>query len=338
MNERRYKAYSSPESDISLVCFLGLTLVILLAGCQGASGFQSATITPIVSQTGLEVTGTATAFQPVMDVTTTEFSAPATQTPTPTVVPPQTYTPTPQPENCEEAGRVEYHQIGAEVLPKALDVIVYLPPCFEVHPEAEYPLLILLHGQIHTNEDWLAFGVAEIADRWILSGEVLPFLIVFPREEYYLQAPEDSYFDMAVLDVLIPWMEQEFAACSERDCRAIGGISRGGAWALRLGLTNWETFGAIGAHSLVPFPPDVNRVVYWLREIPEGEVPFISIDIGDIDTYHRYAQEFHQALLDQDVEHTWTVYAGGHEDAYWQAHIEEYLRWYAFALSLSNDG
>jgi enterochelin esterase-like enzyme len=262
-----------------------------------------------------------------------------THTSQPTEVPVVAHISTLEPDGCrEDSGGIKSHQIGADELPKALDVSIYLPPCYEEQPAHPFPLLVLLHGQGYTEGQWISLGIQDAADSLISAGEVPPFLVVFPREEYSLQSPADSFFDEAVLDVLLPWIEMEYAVCAEKDCRAIGGISRGGAWALRLGLMNWQTFGAIGAHSPVPFPPDVHSVIYWLREIPEGEVPIISIDIGDIDTYHRYAHEFHQALLDQDVGHTWTVYAGGHEVAYWEAHLEAYLRWYTFAWSLANDG
>ncbi|MCJ7622355.1 MAG: alpha/beta hydrolase-fold protein, partial [Anaerolineaceae bacterium] len=293
--------------------------------------------TPIASQMAMEGIETATTIQPLNDVTATEISAIATKTPRLTFVPVLTHTVTPPTEKCNQIGRIESHQIGVEVLPKGLDVIVYLPPCFEPHPETEYPLLILLHSQIHTNEDWLAFGADEIADRLILSGEVQPFLMVFPREEYYLQAPEDSFFDRAILDVLLPWVEKEYAACTARGCRAIGGISRGGGWALRLGLTNWDIFGTIGGHSPVPFSPDVYRLIYWLREIPEDQIPKMYMDIGDTDVYRQYAEAFHNALLEQGVPHEWVLNSGAHENAYWQAQMEAYLSWYMMALSLATD-
>ena len=45
---------------------------------------------------------------------------------------------------------------------------------------------------------------------------------------------------------LVPYVDTHYNTCAERDCRAIGGLSRGAQWALRIGLAEWQTFGAIG--------------------------------------------------------------------------------------------
>ena len=62
------------------------------------------------------------------------------------------------------------------------------------------------------------------------------------------------------------------------------------------------------------------------------------MDIGDTDVYRQYAEAFHNALLEQGVPHEWYLNSGAHENAYWQAHLEVYMRWYTIAWSLSNDG
>ncbi len=67
-----------------------------------------------------------------------------------------------------------------------------------------------------------------------------------PYEEYSLEDPADSSFGKLITQGLLPWLDQHYNTCTERACRAIGGMSRGAAWAVRLGFTDWKDFGEVG--------------------------------------------------------------------------------------------
>ena len=59
--------------------------------------------------------------------------------------------------------------------------------------------------------------------------------------------------------------------------------------------------------------------------------PRIYIDIGDQDRLD-ITQEttwVEGLLTKQGIAHEWHMYEGGHNDVYWRAHVEEYLRWYS---------
>ena len=101
----------------------------------------------------------------------------------------------------------------------------------------------------------------------ISSGEEPPFLIVLPNEVNNTVAVDDTGFGNAVVNDLVPWIDQHYATCSDRMCRAIGGLSRGSGWALRLGLIHWQIFGAIGSHSISPFEGDYYLAPGWLQAI-----------------------------------------------------------------------
>ena len=101
---------------------------------------------------------------------------------------------------------------------------------------------------------WLDLGVGKIADELIGSGQSQPFLMVMPYEEFYYRQADTTNFPAGFYrrghSICGP---TTFNVCSERACRALGGISRGASWALRLGLKHWELFGSFGAHSLPTF-------------------------------------------------------------------------------------
>lgn len=230
---------------------------------------------------------------------------------------------------AETRGRVERGQIETDLLYKPLEFSLYLPPCYSETPAQPYPVLYLLHGQTYTDEQWIRLGAADAADRLITSGEAPPFLIVFPYETYSAKDPIETQYGRALVEVLLPWVDAHYPTCTQRACRAIGGLSRGAAWAVRLGFEHWDAFNSIGAHSLAIFYYDSNRLYLWLKPMQPEEYPRVYLDAGHVDPERRSVEAFEQKLSDTGVPHEWHVFKGAHDEVYWQAHVEEYLRWYA---------
>jgi enterochelin esterase-like enzyme len=211
-----------------------------------------------------------------------------------------------------------------------MEYIVYLPACYDEQPERRYPVLYLIHGQNYNNDQWDRLGADETADALISSGEVPPFLMVMPRDRSWAQ-PNEDMFGKVVADELIPYIDQHYRSLTERTYRAVGGLSRGAGWAVHLGLSRWELFGAIGGHSLPVFWNDTSHVRQWLEDIPSEALPRIYLDIGEKDrpSILVSATWFEKLLTEKGIPHEWHLFPGYHEEAYWQAHVEEYLRWYS---------
>ena len=231
--------------------------------------------------------------------------------------------------SCEEnTGKLERMQIDSKLIHKPLFFQLYLPPCYNPQAATPYPLLVLLHGQNSDDLQWARLGIVNAADRLIASGEIKPFIMALPYEEYWLKDPPDSGFGQAIMEELFPWLDQNYRTCTKRTCRAIGGLSRGAGWAIHMGFTNWQQVGSIGAHSLPPFWGDAQRLKSWVETIPFGQVPRVYMDIGKLDPFYKPASEFETLLAQNRVPFTWVINDGKHEEAYWQAHVEEYLQWY----------
>jgi enterochelin esterase-like enzyme len=261
---------------------------------------------------------------PTRAVTTASVVNNPSPAPTIEIQPTQTATP-----SCTQAGLFTRQTIVDTPDKQPFVVTVYTPPCYQESQTADLPLLILLHGQDGDDNEWKNLGVGEAADRLISTGQAPPFLIAMPFEKYALADPSASTFGKRIIDTLLPWVETSYHASTLRSRHAIGGISRGAAWAMLLGLTDWQDFAAIGAHSLPPFFGDTFRLPGRLEAIPPGSMPRIWIDIGDKDRYLAPAREFEQVLKDHQIPHEWTINPGNHDAEYWSAHVEEYLQWYA---------
>jgi enterochelin esterase-like enzyme len=227
----------------------------------------------------------------------------------------------------ETSGHIERVAVPSALLEGTLWVSVYTPPCCSEQPEAPYPVLYLLHGQGQDDSLWPGLGIQAIVDEAIVAGQQ-PFLIVMPFEERNFDAVGDSKFPAAVMQELLPWVEANYPTCTERACRAIGGISRGGGWAVNIALRNFDTFGAVGAHSMGLMPGDWWYVSHLLETHTAAEFPRIYMDRGENDFLAEDIDLFESALTDGGIAHEFHIWPGQHELAYWQAHVAEYLHWY----------
>ncbi len=255
-------------------------------------------------------------------------SPPPTLTSTPTPPDPQ---PEPTPAGCTQArGRIELQQINTSLLPEPLEYRVYLPPCYDQRPEKRYPVLYLIHGQGFNDDQWDRLGADETADAFIAAGRIAPLIMVMPRDREWTQPDEDGFGD-ALVQVLLPRIDQQYRTLASRQYRAIGGLSRGAGWAVHLGLSDWQDFGAIGTNSLPIFWTDTYSIKTWLSGIPAGSMPRIYLDIGNNDRPEimTSAKWFENLLTQRNIPHEWHLFAGYHEEKYWQAHVEQYILWYS---------
>ena len=248
----------------------------------------------------------------------------------PAAVTTPTSEPTPTPVPClETRGRFEFHEIQTTVMTHPLEIRVYLPACYDFDPDRHYPTLYLLHGQSFNDDQWDRLGADETLDAMLAAGETDGFILVLPKEANYMIDQWTSKFGQAIGEELVPWIDAHYRSRTEREWRAIGGISRGAGWAMRIGLIYAQTFSAIGGHSLAPFRGDFNAAPFWFAEIPPDQKPRIWIDAGDRDFMHDPARVFANRLEDYGMPYEWHVYPGAHTETYWREHIADYLTWYA---------
>ena len=234
-------------------------------------------------------------------------------------------------ESCLAAGgSIEQHSLASEFLVKDLAFRVYTPPCYQEHADARYPVLYLIHGQTYNDDQWDRLGADETADELIAAGATPPFLIVMPADVSHYTQPAANGFDEAVVEELIPWVDGNYRTLTDREQRAVGGLSRGASWAIHLAFTHPDVFAAVGGHSPPVFQEDASKVRVWLDSIETERMPRVWLDIGDRDqrAIMGSATWFEGLLDERDLPHEWYLFRGDHSEEYWSGHIELYLRWY----------
>lgn len=269
----------------------------------------------------------AAACSPPSQPVATPTSLPPPASPVPSPLPTFAMPPTATPLAClTQPGRVEEGVLDS--FKPAQEFRIYLPPCYDEKPDERYPVLYLLHGQTYNDDQWLRLGAVDVLDELILSGESQPFIIVFPDDRYWNLVAGPGFGDR-LINHLIPHIDSSYRTVADRQHRAIGGLSRGAGWSLRLGLTQWQLFGRIGLHSLAVLQKDAAKLKDWIPAIPPASRPTIFMDIGDNDQELAMAQRIESQFTDYDISHEWHLYSGAHTENYWRSHVEEYIRWYA---------
>ncbi|MGD2059095.1 MAG: alpha/beta hydrolase-fold protein [Anaerolineales bacterium] len=251
------------------------------------------------------------------------FTPPAQSTNTPRMTSPPTLTATPETRACtSKSGQVIKSSLQDPGLFRDMPFRVYLPPCYGKEPDQEYPTLYLLHGLQGSDRQWDQLGVDEAADRLISSGALHPFIIVMPWHRTGIDLIE------AVPEILLPHIEETYAARPQRAYRSIGGLSKGGGQALEIGLKYPQLFSAVGMHS--PAVQYLDAIILdWATSIPAERRPSLWIDIGMQDSLYPAAQSLITALQNNNIPITIQINEGDHLPEYWKSHLDEYLSWYS---------
>ena len=137
---------------------------------------------------------------------------------------------------------------------------IYLPSDYSTS-KRNYPVLYLLHGYTDNETNWIQMGqMKTIADRAIANEEAVPMIIVMPDawdtwyiNQYDGKAPyEDMFFEE-----LIPYMEKTYRIRSNKESRAIAGLSMGGYGSFLYSLHHPDMFCACAPLSAAVFDDTV---------------------------------------------------------------------------------
>jgi len=234
------------------------------------------------------------------------------------------------PQSCnEEKGTLQDLTIPSSVLGEEIRVKVYLPACYDEKSSRRYSVLYMLHGQSSLEDQWVRVGLFEKMDELVQKGIVEPFIIVLPNELRSNLDTNQSPFGDALLQDVIPYVDAQYNTCSERVCRAIGGLSRGGNWAVHLGFAHPELFKAVGAHSTPLFYGEITNIIRAVEDPARvGLLPVVFIDVGHKDPDRDDVIYFLTTIQQLPIQYQFYEYLGYHDEVYWSAHAADYLKFY----------
>ncbi|WP_028902291.1 bifunctional carbohydrate acetyl esterase/feruloyl esterase [Prevotella sp. P6B4] len=151
--------------------------------------------------------------------------------------------------------------------------MVYTPAEYELKANAKkrYPVLYLQHGMGEDETGWSKQGhMQHIMDNAIAKGEAVPMIVVMESGD--VKAPFNfasgasneqgrsqygASFYPVLLNDLIPYIDKTFRTKSDRENRAMAGLSWGGHQTFDVVLTNLDKFAWLGTFSGAIFGLDV---------------------------------------------------------------------------------
>lgn len=136
---------------------------------------------------------------------------------------------------------------------------VYTPAEYETSQTKRYPVLYLQHGMGEDERGWHQQGMmANILDNQIASGKCKPMIVVMDYGNCgYIHGarPGESRdefgasFTPILINEIIPYVDSTFRTLTDRDNRAMAGLSWGGHQTLKTTLYNLDKFAHIGTFS-----------------------------------------------------------------------------------------
>ena len=136
---------------------------------------------------------------------------------------------------------------------------VYTPPGYE-SGKGKYPIFYLLHGAGDCDEAWTSVGRAGfILDNLIGARSAKPMVIVMPAGHTRPgagfgargaggQPPVDEFVQEFVNDIM-PYAETHYRVHTDKQRRAIAGLSMGGNQTLNIAIPHLDKFGYVGVFS-----------------------------------------------------------------------------------------
>ena len=130
---------------------------------------------------------------------------------------------------------------------------VYVPAEYEKNPSKKYPVLYLVHGWGEDENGWSIQGhMANIMDGLIESGKAVPMIIVMPSGDIKtnsdVREASGNITDIYIKD-LIPFIDKTFRTYTDREHRAMAGLSRGGGQTCNTVFGNMDKFAWMGTFS-----------------------------------------------------------------------------------------
>lgn len=127
-------------------------------------------------------------------------------------------------------------------------------------------------------------------------------------------------FERDLLQDIIPYVDSHYSVYTDRDHRALAGLSMGGGQTLNIGLVHPETFAYVGGFSSAP---DTRQPPSAL--VPDPSVPkqlkLIWLGCGNRDGLIRISQAVHQYLKENGVPHIWHVDGNAHDTTEWDNNL-----------------
>ena len=234
-----------------------------------------------------------------------------------------------------ERGKLESIEYDSTTVGLKRKARVYTPPGYST--DQKYPVLYLLHGIGGDENEWVRGGSPDvILDNLYADKKAVPMVVVLPngraakdvsaRDSIPKQSPAFAAFEKDLLVDLIPFIEKTYSVKTDRDSRALAGLSMGGGQSLNIGLGNLDTFAWVGGFSSAPNTKPTAQLIKDSTEASK-KLRLLYVSCGDKDGLLRISEGVHNMLMEKKVSHQYNIVPGGrHDFRMWKSDLYRYAQ------------
>jgi enterochelin esterase-like enzyme len=229
-----------------------------------------------------------------------------------------------------DRGKLETVEYESKTVGISRKATVYTPPGYS--KDKKYPVLYLLHGIGGDENEWKRGGAPDvILDNLYADKKAVPMIVVMPngraskdvtaKSGFGQQGPAFAAFENELLNDLIPFVEKTYSVKTDRESRALAGLSMGGGQSLNFGLGNLDTFAWVGGFSSAP---NTKRPDDLIKDHADAakKLKMLYVACGDKDGLLRISQGVHKMLDEKKLPHIYNVIPGGaHDFKVWKADL-----------------
>ena len=222
-------------------------------------------------------------------------------------------------------GKLEMVEYDSKSVGTKRKALVYTPPGYSA--DTKYPVLYLLHGIGGDEVEWRNGGQPNIIlDNLIADKKAVPMIIVMPNGRAQADdrasggmgsAAAFGVFDRDLLGSVIPFIQSKYSVKTDRENRALAGLSMGGGQSLNFGLGNLDTFAWVGGFSSAPNTKPAAELVPD-PEKAKSQLKLLYVSCGNKDGLIRISQGVHGYLKEKGVPHIWHVDDHAHDFQHWK--------------------
>jgi enterochelin esterase family protein len=229
-------------------------------------------------------------------------------------------------------GRVDIRYYDSKATNTTRRVWIYTPPGYD-KSSSRLPVLYLLHGADGDETVWTNFGRSNlIIDNLIAEGQVAPMIVVTPFGYAYPSgtaapsaAGQSNAFEKDLIESLIPFVETSYRAYTDRDHRAIAGLSMGGGQTLQIGLHHLDRFSRVAGFSaaVARAPFDAFKDVAADAKKVNASLKLLWLACGTGDSLFTPNRQFSEFLTQAGIVNTFVPTSGGHTWINWRRYLRE---------------
>ena len=218
--------------------------------------------------------------------------------------------------------------------------LVYTPAEYDIAKNAKkrYPVLYLQHGMGEGETSWMLQGkMQHIMDNAIAKGEAVPMIVVMESGDIKQpfgggnnRAGQSEYgasFYPVLLNDLIPYIDANFRTKTDRDNRAMAGLSWGGHQTFDIVFNNMDKFAWVGTFSGAIFGLDVKTAyngVFANADEFNKKIHYMYMNWGSEDFIK--SQPIVDGLRGLGIKVDSSVSEGtGHEFLTWRRGLHEFI-------------